>query len=148
MSSFQPSEVQQCPIARTLDIVGEKWTLLILRDLARGITTFNAIHDDLGCSKSTIAARLTTLERHGIVYKQPYTHPGERERASYQLTNAGVDLLPVLLALQDWGQAHFSQEELVPTHVTHRECGKPVHVAFLCEDGHQVVAQDTAIEYE
>lgn len=111
-----------CPIARTLEIVGEKWSLLILRDVARGITKFSEIHDSLGCPKNLLSARLKTLVSAGILAKREYKEPGARLRSSYHLTESGADLLPVLIALQSWGRAHLDSAELISTRILHREC--------------------------
>lgn len=98
--------LQFCPVARTLDIVGERWTLLILRDLTLdGPRKFQDFQRSLpGMSPNTLSARLKTLEQHGIVERRIYTdHP---PRAEYVLTGKGRELGPVLRALRGWGEKH------------------------------------------
>jgi DNA-binding HxlR family transcriptional regulator len=95
-----------CPIARTLDIVGERWTILILRDLLlQGPRKFQDFERSLpGISPNTLSGRLKTLEEHGLVARRFYEeHP---PRAEYLLTDKGRELGPVLKALRDWGRKH------------------------------------------
>ena len=96
----------QCPIARTLDIVGESWTILVLRDLVlNGPRKFHDLERSLkGISPTTLSARLKRLEEAGIVERRFYEqHP---PRAEYLLTDRGTDLRPVLRALLEWGQRY------------------------------------------
>jgi DNA-binding HxlR family transcriptional regulator len=96
----------RCPVARTLDIIGERWTILILRDLAiEGPRKFQDFLTSLsGASPNTLSARLKTLEDAGIIERRFYEdHP---PRAEYMLTDKGRDLRPVLRTLRDWGQRH------------------------------------------
>jgi len=96
----------KCPVARTLDIIGERWTILLLRDLLlEGPRKFQDFQQALpGISPNTLSARLKTLEEHGIVRRQIYEeHP---PRAEYLLTDRGRALGPVLKALLEWGRKH------------------------------------------
>ena len=96
----------RCPVARTLEIVGERWTILILRDLVRhGPRKFHDLEVSLaGISPNTLSARLKTLEDGGIIERQFYNeHP---PRAEYVLTEKGRELRPVLRALRQWGEKH------------------------------------------
>jgi DNA-binding HxlR family transcriptional regulator len=98
----------QCPVARTLEIIGERWTMLILRDLIiEGPRKFQDLLTSLsGISPNTLSARLKTLEDHGLVERRFYEdHP---PRAEYVLTEKGRDLRPVLQTLRDWGRKHTS----------------------------------------
>ncbi|HXY36328.1 MAG TPA: helix-turn-helix domain-containing protein [Planctomycetaceae bacterium] len=95
-----------CPVARTLEIIGERWTILILRDLFRdGSCRFHDLQDSLkGLSPNTLSARLKGLEEHGIIGRRLYEeHP---PRAEYFLTEKGRSLGPILKALLDWGQKY------------------------------------------
>lgn len=92
----------ECGIAQALDVVGDWWTLLVVRDLARGTRRFEDLHVGLGASRKVLSQRLHLLIDHGIVRRQRYQdHP---PRYDYLLTEAGAGLLPVLVALQDWGE--------------------------------------------
>ena len=90
-----------CSIARTLDVVGEWWTLLILRDAFRGTRRFDDFHDSLGMARSVLTARLKKLTDEGVLEKLPYSeHPPRHE---YRLTEKGQALFPIIAALQRWG---------------------------------------------
>ncbi|MBO0867864.1 MAG: helix-turn-helix transcriptional regulator, partial [Micromonosporaceae bacterium] len=90
-------QAMPCSIARTLAVVGEAWTPLILRDIAFGLTKFDEIQRDLGVATNVLTDRLNTLVRHEMVTREPYESRPVRYR--YRLAEAGVDFLPVLLSL-------------------------------------------------
>jgi DNA-binding HxlR family transcriptional regulator len=99
----------RCPVARTLEIVGERWTILVLRDLLRqGPRKFQDLQTSLaGISPNTLSARLKKLEDHGVIARRFYEdHP---PRAEYVLTEKGRALGPVLKALLSWGQTHTQE---------------------------------------
>ena len=98
--------LERCPVARTLKIIGERWTILVLRDLFRhGPRKFQDFEHSLtGISPNTLSARLKTLEDHGVVERRFYAdHP---PRAEYLLTEKGRELRPVVRALREWGEKH------------------------------------------
>ncbi len=101
---------QACPIARTLDIVGDRWTLLILRDLFIGQTRFNEFLDSSpGIPPKVLSDRLKKLLEHGIIERHVYSeHP---LRAEYTLTETGRSLIPVLHAISEWGFEHLFEGE-------------------------------------
>ncbi len=101
---------QMCPIARTLDIVGDRWTLLILRDLFFGSTRFNQfLASSEGLPPKILSDRLKRLERHDLVERVVYSqHP---LRAEYRLTEKGLSLKPVLGAIAEWGIEHCFEDE-------------------------------------
>ncbi len=93
-----------CAIAQALGVVGDWWTLLVVRELAGGVTRFGELADALGVSRKVLAERLNSLVDHGLVRRSRYSdHP---PRFDYLLTDKGRGLLPVLIALQNWGQQH------------------------------------------
>jgi len=93
-----------CPIAAALDLVGERWALLVVREIALGANRFGTIVRGTGAPRDRIAARLKALEHAGVVVRVPYqTHP---PRDEYRLTESGHALLPVLDALLDWGKTY------------------------------------------
>ena len=111
---------QYCPVASTLEVVGERWTLLIIRDVFLGIRRFDDIQRDLGVARNVLQARLERLVDEGILVKRPYQ---ERPlRCEYRLTEKGADLWPVLVALLQWGDRHALEGER-PTILQHRGCG-------------------------
>jgi DNA-binding HxlR family transcriptional regulator len=125
-----------CSIARTLDVVGEKWSLLVLREAFYGVRRFDDFIRTLGCPRDVLSARLKRLVAAGILDQRPYQDPGRRPRSEYFLTEKGVDLLPALLALMSWGDRWVADAEGPPIEVVHNGCGAPITVGLSCADGH------------
>ncbi|WP_409189280.1 winged helix-turn-helix transcriptional regulator [Bradyrhizobium sp. RDM4] len=98
-----------CSIKRTLDIVGESWTLLILREASWGVRRFQDFQTFLGIPRAVLSERLEKLVEYGIFKKTPYKEPGARTRYQYEPTKAGIRLLPVLMALSQWGDEHLGK---------------------------------------
>ena len=119
-----------CSIARTLDVAGEWWTPLILRDVAYGVRRFAAIQEDLGISANVLADRLDTLVGEGILVRSVYQQRPERHE--YALTEKGADLIPALLALMQWGDRWAWPGGHGPVRVQHEQCGHDVHVEVRC----------------
>ena len=112
-----------CSVARTLDVVGEWWTLLVVRNLMFGQRRFEAIQADLGIARNILSDRLATLVAHDVVVKTKYQdHP---ERFEYRLTEKGHDLFPVIAALMAWGDRWESRGEGPPIEL-HHSCGHVV----------------------
>jgi DNA-binding HxlR family transcriptional regulator len=133
-----------CSIARTLDIVGEKWSLLVLREAFYGVRRFSDFQRALGCARNLLSARLATLVAEGILSREPYREPGRRARFEYRLTDKGLELFPALVALMQWGDRWTSDPAGPPVEVRHRECGEPVAVELRCAAGHRPLsARDT-----
>jgi DNA-binding HxlR family transcriptional regulator len=125
-----------CSVAGTLGIVGEKWTLLVLREAFLGVRRFADLQRILGAPKAVLTERLATLVAEGILTRVPYQAEGARQRHEYRLTQKGIDLYPALVALMEWGDRHLWQGEGVPLELRHRDCGAPVRLALVCEEGH------------
>ena len=135
---------ENCSIRRTLDVVGEKWTLLVLRESFYGVRRFADIHRALGCARNILSARLKTLIEEGILVREPYREPGSRVRFEYRLTDKGLDLFPALMALMQWGDRWTADPAGPPVEVRHRGCGQPVAVELRCAGGHgSLAARDT-----
>jgi DNA-binding HxlR family transcriptional regulator len=121
---------QPCSIARTLEAVGEWWSPLILRDVAYGVRRFREIQEDLGISANVLADRLATLVDEGLLETRVYQ---ERPRRSeYRLTEKGAELIPVLLALKQWGDRWKWPGGLGPVRAVHDFCGHDVRVEVRC----------------
>lgn len=127
-----------CSVAGTLGIVGEKWTLLVLREAFLGVRRFADLQRNLGAPKAVLTDRLATLVGQGVLRRVPYRAEGERQRHEYRLTPKGIDLYPALVALMEWGDRYLTDDGDVPLRLTHRDCGAPVHLGLTCEDGHAV----------
>ena len=135
---------RMCSIARSLEVLGERWTFLILREALSGTTRFADFRSGLGVAPDVLSNRLATLVDAGVMEKQPYREPGARVRDSYHLTPAGRDLQLVLGALQQWGDEHRPYE-LGPTIVRRTVDGdRPVHVGFIDDTGREVPLEGVA----
>src|SRR5579884_3342079 len=125
-----------CPIARTLEIVGEWWTLLIVRDALLGARRFDDFRQS-GIADNILSARLDLLVREGILARQAYQeHP---PRYEYVLTEKGQDLLPVIVSLGVWG-LKWTDGPAQPPHFLHTRCGTEVEPSFRCPSCGESVA--------
>jgi DNA-binding HxlR family transcriptional regulator len=137
---FADRDTANCSIARTLDVVGEKWTLLILREIWYGSSRFSDLHRMLGCPRNLLADRLRKLVEHGVLSTEPYQEDGARSRFRYAITTKGADLVPAVLGLLQWGD-RYRADPAGPAVVTrHQGCGAPLSVQVRCEHDHQVGA--------
>ena len=134
-----------CSIARSLEVVGARWTLLIMREALAGRTRFAEFRQALGIAPDVLSERLTTLVEYGVMTKQPYQEPGSRARFSYHLTPAGRELLVVVGALQQWGDAHVPRPEGPTVERRGRADNAPLHVAFVDPAGREVALDDVAM---
>lgn len=123
-------EEMRCSVAQALEVVGEWWTLLIVRDLLMGVTRFDTLQERLGISRNILADRLETLVGNGVVEKVPYQdHP---VRYDYRLTSKGRDLWTVVTALREWGDRWIAPDG-PPAEMVHRTCGHVTHVDHRCD---------------
>jgi DNA-binding HxlR family transcriptional regulator len=130
-----------CSIARTLDVVGEWWTPLILRDVAYGVRRFREIQDDLQISANVLSDRLEALVAEGILELRPYQE--RPARSEYVLTAKGSELVPALLALMQWGDRwQWPEKTGGPLRVVHEECGGEVRVELRCPHCERQVQTD------
>ena len=136
--SAQP---RACSIARTLDIVGEKWALLAVREVFLGDRRFDEMVRRTGAPRDTLAARLRTLVGTGILERRPYSeHPA---RFEYVLTDAGRDLYPVIVTLMRWGDRYLAGDDGPPLVLEHR-CGHRLEAQVVCQAcGEPLRARDT-----
>jgi DNA-binding HxlR family transcriptional regulator len=125
-----------CSIGRTLGVVGEKWTLLVLREAFYGVRRFDDFHAVLGCARNLLAARLKTLVAHGLLERVEYQDDRGRGRYEYRMTDKGRDLFPAVAALMQWGDRWTADEAGPAVRLTHRDCGEPVSVQLTCDGGH------------
>jgi DNA-binding HxlR family transcriptional regulator len=133
-----------CSVARTLSIVGERWTLLVLREAFYGVRRFDVLQHHLGIARNVLTARLQTLVDHQLLTREPYQELGSRERFEYRLTERGRDLFPALVALMQWGDRYLADHDGPPVVIQHRDCGAGVHIDLHCEAGHTALgALDT-----
>ena len=140
-----PAEPRICSIARTLDIVGEKWALLAVREVFLGDRRFDEMVKRTGAPRDTLAARLRTLVNAGVLERRPYSeHPA---RFEYFLTEAGLDLYPVITTLRTWGDKYLAGSGGPPLRVEHK-CGHELAPRLVCEAcGEPVSPRDTRAVY-
>ena len=126
---------QRCSLARALAVVGDRWTLMILRDCFLGVRRFDAFQERLGVSRAIVADRLATLVREGVLTRAQYQD--RPERFEYRLTAKGLELHPVVMALVHWGDRHYGGEDGPPMLHRHKGCGcdfDPVQTCSACGD--------------
>lgn len=121
-----------CSVARALDVVGEWWTPLIVRDLYLGITRFDAIQRNLGISRKVLSARLAGLLDHGVIERTAYQ--ANPPRYDYRLTEKGEDLALVLIALKTWGDRWASGDAGPPLLFRHEICGAITNPIPMCSE--------------
>lgn len=122
-------------LGETLALVGERWALLVVREIALGLRRFDALQTSTGAPRAVLADRLRRLTNAGILATRPYQVPGRRLRHEYALTDAGLDLLPVLAALADWGERHLGHGQTQQIVYRHGGCGGRVSARLVCECG-------------
>lgn len=127
-----------CTVGRTMAILGERWSFVVVREVFNGIRRFQDICDHTSMPRQVLSDRLARLVEHGILHKIPYQEPGERVRHEYRLTPKGFDLYPVLAAIADWGDRYLADPEGTPNELAHRDCGAQVHAVLVCEAGHRI----------
>ncbi|MFL1455370.1 winged helix-turn-helix transcriptional regulator [Marinobacter sp. GN3S48] len=136
---------EPCSLARTLSVIGDRWTLIILRDCFLGVRRFEQFENRLGITRHVLTDRLKKLVQHGVLSKSPYQQRPLREE--YRLTNKGLDLHPVIMALVQWGNTHMADERGAPLLHIHKSCGHrmaPVTVCSHCKE--EVGARDVRVE--
>jgi len=119
------------PVARGFEVIGDRWTSLILRDAFLGVSRFQEFRDSTGAARGTLTLRLNKLVENGVLHKKPYQE--SPPRFDYRLTPKGLDLYPSALAIWDWETRWNKDSELPPT-LIHRACGKSMRPLFLCRD--------------
>jgi DNA-binding HxlR family transcriptional regulator len=131
-----------CSIERTLEVVGERWTFLIIRELFRDVHRFADLREKLGIAPNLLSTRLKTLTAAGLVEQRSYQEPGSRTRESYHLTPAGRQLRLVLAALQQWGDENRPRPSGPSLVRRSRRTNRPVRVALLDSAGREVALDD------
>jgi len=134
-----------CSIARTLDVVGEPWSPLILRDVWVGFTRFEQLQQDLGISRKVLTERLRWLEDRGVLERHEYS--SRPARHEYRLTAEGLELVDVLMAMVRWGDRWLAGGAGPPVLYRHRACGEVAHVEPVCSRcGEPMHATDVDVE--
>ncbi len=136
---------EPCSLARALSVVGDRWTLVILRDCFLGVRRFDAFESRLGITRHILADRLKKLVDADVLEKRPYQERPRREE--YRLTEKGLDLYPVILSLVHWGDRYMPGEHGPPVRHRHRHCGQRMRGVLVCSEcGEPLHARDVTVE--
>ncbi|THG29276.1 winged helix-turn-helix transcriptional regulator [Naasia lichenicola] len=141
MSALGPDS--RCPIARTLDALGDRWTLLVVREAMFGSTRFSEFLDALGAPRDVLTARLNSLVDGGVLERRPYKPEGGRTRDEYVITEAGRALAPVLAALGEWGLRYRPNGKGPLVDFVDAETGESARIAFV-SGGRQLTTDQVA----
>jgi DNA-binding HxlR family transcriptional regulator len=137
------SPVGECAIEKTMAAVGTKTAMLIMREAYYGTTRFDDFARRVGITKAATSARLTELVDLGLLTRQPYREPGQRSRDEYVLTDAGIDFMPVVWAMFQWGRRHLPGRDRL--RLTHVGCGAEADVEIRCSEGHLVPPDELGV---
>jgi DNA-binding HxlR family transcriptional regulator len=135
--------VGHCSIEKTMSALGTKSAMLIMREAYYGTTRFDDFAHRVGITKAAAAARLSELVDLGLMTRQPYREPGQRTRDEYVLTDAGIDFMPVVWAMFEWGRRHLPGHNRL--RLTHVDCGADATVEIRCAEGHPVPPDELGV---
>ena len=147
LGAMAPTEYSDmnCSIARTLGLIGERWSLLVLRDAFYGLKRFEDFHHDLGIARNVLTDRLNKLVAHGLLERRQYEE--RPPRYEYRLTLKGRDLLPVLLSLMRWGDRWETDDEEPPVKLIHESCGNATHPVTACAHcGEELLLREVRVD--
>ncbi|MDQ0613984.1 DNA-binding HxlR family transcriptional regulator [Microbacterium sp. W4I4] len=135
----------QCAIVRSLGVLSDSWSFLLLREALLGRRTFAQFRDSLGIASDVLSARLNALVEHGVLERIPYQEPGQRTRDAYELTAAGDELKVVLVAMQQWGEAHVQRGRTGSVLPVRR--GGHERVRAVLVDTHDVILGEDDVDF-
>jgi DNA-binding HxlR family transcriptional regulator len=135
---------QPCSMSRSLAVLGDRWTFLILRDCFLKVRRFDDFHESLGVARRVLTERLNTLVASGVLRKVSYQE--NPERFEYRLTDMGLELYPVILSMVHWGDKYFSGTDGPPIIHSHKSCGHDFKSVITCSVcGEKVGANDVIV---
>jgi DNA-binding HxlR family transcriptional regulator len=129
-------DTENCTIGAAVSAIGEKWTFLVLREAFNGVRRFEDMRRRTQAPRQVLSDRLSRLVADGMLYRVPYQERGQRVRHEYRLTQKGLDLYPVLVALMGWGDKYAAGPAGSQVQLTHRDCGAGILLQLACTDGH------------
>ena len=129
---WEALEEEPCSLARTIGVIGDRWTLLILRECFLRTRRFEGFQSALGITRHLLAERLKKLVRTGVLRRIPYQEAPKRHE--YILTQKGLDLYPIMMALVHWGDTHMVDERGRPLLHEHKKCGKHFNPVMVCSE--------------
>jgi DNA-binding HxlR family transcriptional regulator len=134
-----------CTIGRAMEILGERWTVVVLREVFSGLRRFDEMRERTNIPRQVLSNRLALLVEQGILRRQPYQEPGSRVRHEYRLTEKGLDLYPILVAVREWGDRYLADPDGPALLTVHRDCGAPVRAELRCDEGHRLASAREAV---
>jgi DNA-binding HxlR family transcriptional regulator len=136
---------QTCSVARALEVLGDRWTLLVIRDAFLGVRRFDDFQRRLGVARNVLSDRLQRLTEEGLLERHRYQE--RPERFEYRLSDKGMDLWPAIVTLMKWGDRYYAPPEGPPRVVRHRDCGGEVTLNLTCDTcGAALTARDVYSE--
>lgn len=145
VSQHKPAGEETCPVARSVDVIGDRWSLLILRDVFDGIHRFGDIQRNLGVARNILSGRLSHLVEEDILTTRPASDGTTYQE--YVLTAKGESLFPIMVALQQWGERHLFERGERYSRLIDKATGKPLPFMFPhTRDGHELAPQDTEVK--
>ncbi|WP_084399356.1 winged helix-turn-helix transcriptional regulator [Henriciella aquimarina] len=145
LSRKSPVPPAQCNLAKAVDLIGDRWTLLILRSALYGVRRFDDFQSELGTPRTILSGRLKNLVEQGLLARRTYKSEGRRARPEYVLTDKGEALRPVLIALTQWGDHWLDCDGQPPISFTDMQSRQAVHTAFVTDDGREVPSENLRI---
>jgi DNA-binding HxlR family transcriptional regulator len=133
---YNQGMTRPCSVAMTLEQIGERWALLVLREVLLGVRRFEYIQENTGAPRAVLSRRLRKLTEAGVIEHRDYRDDGSRTRQEYVATQAGRELQPVLTALMQWGDKYLASSP--PLSLVHQGCGASVRATLRCEAGHGI----------
>ena len=134
----------ECSVARALDVIGDRWSLLILRDAFYGVRRFDDFQEDLGVARNILTDRLQKMVAHGVLDRVRYED--KPPRFEYRLTDKGRDLLPVVLTMMHWGDKWAQENDSAPVTLTHTTCGHQTEPVVVCSHcGEELVRHELRV---
>lgn len=139
-----PVPPDRCTLARAFELVGDRWTLLILRSALYGVRRFDDLQAELDIPRTVLSDRLTKLQSNGLIEKSVYRDPGQRPRSEYRLTEKGRDIWLPFMAMAEWGDRWIRNGER-PMWLASRKTGDRLRVAMVDGDGRAVDAAEVEV---
>jgi DNA-binding HxlR family transcriptional regulator len=130
--------IENCTVQRALAVLGDRWTFVVLREVFNGIRRFDDMRVRTNIPRQVLSGRLAMLVAEGLLRREPYREPSQRQRFEYRLTQKGLDLYPILVALNEWGTEYYADAQGSPLAFRHRHCEGEVGVALRCSEGHEI----------
>jgi DNA-binding HxlR family transcriptional regulator len=132
--------IENCTVQRALQVLGDRWSFVVLREVFNGVRRFDDMRTRTAIPRQVLSDRLGRLVDEGLLRREPYREAGQRPRLEYRLTDKGLDLCPVFVALNEWGARYYADADGSPLEFRHRDCGAQVDLVLRCAEGHEIDA--------